>query len=43
MFPEDRKNKIIQIILKNKSATVVNLAKMFNVSKEAIRRDLKRI
>ena len=43
MFPEERKNKIVQLVIKNKSASVVNLAKIFNVSEETIRRDLKHI
>jgi len=41
MFPEERKNRIKQIVLENRSITVSGLVKIFNVSKETIRRDLK--
>jgi DeoR/GlpR family transcriptional regulator of sugar metabolism len=40
MFPEDRRNRIIQIMFKYKSINVKNLVKMFDVSDESIRRDL---
>ena len=41
MFPEERKNRIKQMVLENRSVTVSNLVKIFNVSEETIRRDLK--
>ena len=43
MFPEERKNRIKQMVLENKSVTVSDLVKIFNVSEETIRRDLKRL
>jgi len=43
MFPEERKNRIKQMVLENRSLTVSSLVKIFNVSKETIRRDLKRL
>jgi len=41
MFPEERRNMIMQIILKNKCANVMDLSKQFSVSEETIRRDLR--
>jgi DeoR family transcriptional regulator of aga operon/DeoR family myo-inositol catabolism operon transcriptional repressor len=41
MFPEERKNRIKQMVLENRSVTVSALVKIFNVSEETIRRDLK--
>ena len=43
MFPEERKNRIKQMVLENRSVTVSGLVKIFNVSEETIRRDLKRL
>jgi len=43
MFPEERKNRIKQMVLENRSVTVLSLVKIFNVSEETIRRDLKRL
>ncbi len=43
MFPEERKNRIKQMVLENRSVTVSSLVKIFNVSEETIRRDLKRL
>lgn len=40
MFPEARRNFIIEILLKNKKAMVSELAKTLQVSEETIRRDL---
>lgn len=41
MFPEERKNRIKQMVLESKSITVSDLVKIFKVSKETIRRDLQ--
>lgn len=41
MLPVKRKSKIKEIILEKKSVTVAELAKMFSVTEETIRRDLK--
>ena len=40
MFPEARRNFIIEILLKNKKAMVSELAKTLKVSEETVRRDL---
>ena len=40
MFPEARRNFIIEILLKNKKAMVSELARTLKVSEETIRRDL---
>lgn len=41
MFTEERHNRIIDIINKKNSITVIELAKIFNISEVTIRRDLK--
>jgi len=41
MFPEERRFKIRQFLYQNKSVSVETLSKIFNVSDETIRRDLK--
>jgi len=41
MFTEERHNRIIDIINERKSITVIELAKIFNISEVTIRRDLK--
>lgn len=43
MLAVARKNKIRDIVLEKKSGTVVELAKIFKVSEETIRRDLKQL
>jgi len=43
VFPEERKNRIKEMVLESRSITVSGLVKIFNVSKETIRRDLKRL
>ena len=40
MIAAVRKQKILDVVLEKKSATVVELARMFNVTNETIRRDL---
>ena len=40
MLSVTRKQKIKELILEKKSATVAELSKMFNVTDETIRRDL---
>ncbi len=40
MFPEERRNKIIEIMVKNERVIVKDLGKKFDVSPETIRRDL---
>lgn len=43
MLAIERKNKIRDIVTQNKSGTVLELAKLFSVSEETIRRDLKQL
>lgn len=43
MLPIARKNKIKELILEKKSVTVAELTKLFKVTEETIRRDLKQL
>jgi len=43
MLPAERKQKIQDIIVKEKKIYVSNLSKMFNVTEETIRRDLEKL
>lgn len=43
MLPIARKNKIKELIVEKKSVTVAELTKLFNVTEETIRRDLKQL
>lgn len=43
MFPEKRRNEIIQLLIRQNSINVSDLAKRLNVSSETIRRDLRKL
>ena len=40
MFPEERRRKIVELVVKNKSVLVKDLCELFGVTAETIRRDL---